>query len=147
MGRSQAPHRGNKEHRSNDSSKEPYLPPTPGDNTGYLDENQLTPNPRDKASPSPHAAIPLRDYLQASPNFLAESSCSSLSLDSCSSGRLVSYPWEVSVGNPLPRPFASVGMPPPDIVEEPNQDPILSNGLARSNLEDGPSTHYVDPSF
>ena len=59
----------------------------------------------------------------------------------------MSYPWEVSIANPLPGPFASIGMPPTDIVEEPNQDPTLSGGLARSFPEDGPDTHYIDPSF
>ena len=30
---------------------------------------------------------------------------------------------------------------------EPDQDLILSEGPARSDPEDGPSTHYIDPSF
>jgi len=132
---------------SNDSSTELYLSPTPGGNTCYLDENQLMPDPRDRDSPSPPIASPLRDYLQANPNFLAESSCSSLSLDSYSSGRLVSYAWEVSVAIPLPGPFVTVGVSPTNIVEEPNQDPVLSSSSARSDQEDGPGTHYIDPSF
>ena len=52
----------------------------------------------------------------------------------------MSYPWEVSVAKPLPGPFANVGMPPMDVVEEPNQDPVLSKGPVRSDLEDGPGT-------
>jgi len=59
----------------------------------------------------------------------------------------VSYPWEVSVANPLPGPFASVGMSPTDVVEEPEQDPAPSEGPARSNPKDGPGTHYIDPAF
>ena len=59
----------------------------------------------------------------------------------------MSYPWEVSVANPLPGPFASVGMSPTDVVEEPDQDPAPSDGPARSDPEDGPGTHYIDPSF
>ena len=59
----------------------------------------------------------------------------------------MSYPWEVSVANPLPDPFASVGMPPMDVVEEPDQDPAPSEGPAWSDPEDGPGTHYIDPSF
>ena len=59
----------------------------------------------------------------------------------------MSYPWEVSVTNPLPGQFASVGMPPTDVVEEPNQDPAPSEGPARSDPEDGPRTHYIDPAF
>ena len=59
----------------------------------------------------------------------------------------MSYPWEVSVANPLPGQFASVGMLQTDVVEEPDQDPTPSEGLARSGPEDGPRTHYVDPVF
>jgi len=59
----------------------------------------------------------------------------------------VSYPWEVSVANPLPGPFASIGMSPTDVVEEPDQDSAPSEGPARSDPEDGPGTHYIDPSF
>jgi len=53
----------------------------------------------------------------------------------------------VSIANPLLGLFASVGMPPTDIVEELDQDPILSSGPAWSNSKDGPSTHYIDLSF
>ena len=59
----------------------------------------------------------------------------------------MSYPWEVSVVNPLPGPFTSVGMPSTDVVVEYDQDPTLSEGPARSDPEDGPGTHYIDPSF
>ena len=59
----------------------------------------------------------------------------------------MSYPWVVSVANPLPEPFASVDMSPTDVVEEPNQDPALTGGPARSEPEDGPGTHYTDPSL
>jgi len=34
-----------------------------------------------------------------------------------------------------------------DVVEEPDQDPVLSEGPARSDPEDSPDTHYIDPSF
>jgi len=51
------------------------------------------------------------------------------------------------VANPLPGPFASVGMPPTDVVEELDQYPAPSEGPARSDPEDGPGTHYIDPSF
>jgi len=34
-----------------------------------------------------------------------------------------------------------------DVVEAPDQDPILSSGPARFDLEVGPDTHYIDPSF
>jgi len=95
----------------NASPTEPYFPQTLGGGVGYLEGNPLLSDPRDRDSPSPPRAILLRDYLVANPNFLAESSCSSLSLDSYSLGRLMSYPWEVSVANPLLGPFASVGMP------------------------------------
>ena len=59
----------------------------------------------------------------------------------------MSYPWEVSIANPLLKQFASVGMPPTDIVEEPDQDPVLSGGIAQSDPEDGADTHCIDPSF
>ena len=59
----------------------------------------------------------------------------------------MSYPWEVFVANPFPGPFASVGMPPTDVVEEPDRDPAPSEGPGRSDPEDGPRTHYIDPSF
>jgi len=141
------PSSGNREHRPDSSPVESYFPPAPMGDVGYSDGNLHMPDPRDRDSPSPPAAIPLRDYLAANPNFLAESSCSSLSLDSYSSGRPMSYPWEVSVANPLPGPFASLGMPSTDIVEELDQDLVLSSGPARSNPKDGPGTHYIDPSF
>jgi len=51
------------------------------------------------------------------------------------------------MANPLLGPFASVGMPPTDVVVESDQDLTLSEGPARSGLEDGPGTHYIDPSF
>jgi len=38
-------------------------------------------------------------------------------------------------------------MLPTDIVEEPDQDPVLSNSPTRCDLEDGPDTHYIEPSF
>jgi len=38
-------------------------------------------------------------------------------------------------------------MPSTNIVEEQDQDLVLSNGPARSDLEDGPGTHYINPSF
>ena len=53
----------------------------------------------------------------------------------------------MSVTNSLPRTFASTSMSSTDIVEEPNQNPILSNGPTRSNPEDGTNNHYIDPSF
>ena len=53
----------------------------------------------------------------------------------------------MSIANPLPGPFASIGMPSMDVVEAPDQDPILSSGPARFDLEVGPDTHYIDPSF
>ena len=137
----------NREYRCNDSSAEPYLSPTLGGDTSYLYENQFMLDLRDRHFPSPPATIPLRDYLHANPNILTKSSCSSLSFDSYSSGRPVSYPWEVSIVNPLPRPFASGGMSPIDIVEEPDQDPVLCSGSAPSDQEDGPGTHYIAPSF
>jgi len=34
-----------------------------------------------------------------------------------------------------------------DIVEEPDQDPVLFSGPARSDSKDGPGTHYIDLSF
>ena len=51
------------------------------------------------------------------------------------------------MANPLSGPFASVGMPSTDVVVEPNQDLTLSEGPARSDPDDGPGTHYIDPSF
>ena len=59
----------------------------------------------------------------------------------------MSYPWEVSVTNPLPGPFTSIGMLPTDVVEEPDQEPSPFEGPARSDPEDGPMTHYIDPAF
>jgi len=59
----------------------------------------------------------------------------------------MSYPWEVSVANPLPQQFASIGILPIDVVEEPDQDPAPSKGPARSDPEDGPGTHYIDLAF
>ena len=53
----------------------------------------------------------------------------------------------MSVANPLSGSFASVGMPPTDIVEELDQDPVLSSGSARFGPEDDPSIHYIDRSF
>jgi len=38
-------------------------------------------------------------------------------------------------------------MLPTDVVEEPDQDPAPSEGPARSDPEDRPGTHYIDPSF
>jgi len=138
---------GNWEHGYNDSSTEPYLPLTAGGDADYLDEHPFVSDPRDRDTMSPPASIPQRDYLSTDPNFLVKSFCSSLSLNSYSLGRHVSYPWEVSVANPLPGPFASVGMPPIDTIEEPNQDPVLSSSLARSDLEDGLDIHYINPPF
>ena len=121
-----------------------YLPPTPVGDAGYLDEHPFVSDPRDRDSLNLPVAIPLRDYLQANSNFLAESSCNSLSLHSYSSGRPVSYHWEVSIANPLLGPFTSISMPPMDIVEERDQDPVLSSNPARSDSEDGPDTHYIN---
>jgi len=126
---------------------ESYFPPTPGGDVDYSDGTLRMPDPRDKDSPSPPATIPLRDYLPTNPNILGKSSYNSLSLDSYSSRKPMSYPWEVSITNPLPGPSASVGMPSMDVGEELNQDPVLSSGPARTNPEDGPSTHCIDPSF
>jgi len=53
----------------------------------------------------------------------------------------------VSVANPLPGAFASIGMPSTNVVVEPDQDPTLFEGPARFDPEDGPGTHYIDPSF
>ena len=66
----------------------------------------------------PPAVIPLRDFLRANPNFLEESSNSSLTLDFYTSGRPVSYLWEAFVANLLPGGSTSVGMPPTIVVEE-----------------------------
>jgi len=38
-------------------------------------------------------------------------------------------------------------MPLTIVVEEPEQDPNPSSGPARSNLEDGPDSHYISPLF
>jgi len=133
--------------RFNNPSAQPSLSPIPGDNAGYLGEHRIEPDLASKHSLSPPTAIPVRDYLHANLNFLEESSSSPLSLDSYSSERLASYSWKVSIANPLLGPFASVGMPPIDTVEEPDQDPLLSSSLASFDLEDGPCTHYIDPSF
>jgi len=53
----------------------------------------------------------------------------------------------VSIANPLLGPFASKGMPTIDIVVEPDQDPILSNGPTRSDPYNRHGTHYIDPFF
>jgi len=90
-----SPSSGDREHRRNPHS-ESYSPPTLGGDSGRSHGTYLGPNLRVRDSPSPSAAIPLRDYLAGNPNFLAESSCSSLALDSHTSERPVSYPWEVS---------------------------------------------------
>ena len=116
-----SPSSGNRKHTPNYSPTEPYFPLTLGGDVGHLNGNPLMPDPRDRDSSSPLAAIPLWDYLVANLNFLAESSCSSLSLYSYSSGKPVSYPWEVCVANPLPGLFASVGMLSMDIMEEVDQ--------------------------
>ena len=141
-----SPSSSDREHRYNLHS-ESYFPPTLGDDSNCSYGTHSAPDSRARDSPSPPVTIPLRNYLVTNPNFLVESSCSSLSLDSHSSERPVSYPWEVSVVEPLPWPFVSVGMLHTDVVEELDQDPVLSEGPARSNLEDGPGTHYIDPSF
>ena len=59
----------------------------------------------------------------------------------------MSYPWEVSVANPLLGPFANVGMPSTNLVEELEQDLALSSSPTRPDPEDRPGTHYIDPSF
>jgi len=38
-------------------------------------------------------------------------------------------------------------MLPTDVVDEPDQDSVLSEGSARSDPEDGLDTHYIDYSF
>jgi len=38
-------------------------------------------------------------------------------------------------------------MLPTDVVEEPDQEPSPFEGPARSDPEDGPMTHYIDPAF
>jgi len=141
---SPSPGNGEREHHTH---SEWYLLPTPGGDFSQSYEAHPEPDIRSRDSPSPPAAIPLRDYLASNPNFLRENPSNSLLLDSYSSGRPLSYPWEVFVANPLPGPFASIGMPSTDVVVEPNQDPTLSEGPARSDPEDGPVTHYIDPFF
>ena len=39
----------------------------------------------------------------------------------------MSYPLAVLIASPLLGPFASIGMPPTNIVEEWDQDPVLSS--------------------
>jgi len=80
-------------------------------------------------------------------NFLEERFSSSLSIDSYSLGKLVLYPWQISIANPLFRAFASAGMPPANAVEEPEQDSTPSSGPSRSGLEDVPNSYYISPSF
>ena len=53
----------------------------------------------------------------------------------------------MSVANLVAGLFAIVSIPFTDIVEEPDQDLVLSSGLARSDPEDAPNTHYINPSF
>jgi len=53
----------------------------------------------------------------------------------------------VFVANPLPGSFASIGMPPTDIVEELDQDLIFSSGLAWFDSKDGLDDHHINPSF
>ncbi|KAJ8437474.1 hypothetical protein Cgig2_002975 [Carnegiea gigantea] len=96
---------------------------------------------------SPPVVISLRDFLRTNQNFLEESSSSSSCLDSYSSGKPVSYPWEVSTANPLSERFASVGVPPTNIVEESEQDLAPSSSPARSDPEDGPNSNYINSSF
>jgi len=128
-----SPSSGNGE-REHHTYSESYLPPTLGGDSNPSYETHPVPDIRSGDSPSPPAAIPLRDYLASNLNFLRDSPSSSLLLDSHSSGRPVSYPYPV-------------GMPSTDVVVEPDQDPTLSEGPARSDPEDGLGTHYIDPSF
>ena len=124
-----SPSPGNRE-REHHTHSESYLLPTPGGDFSPSYEAHPEPDIRSRDSPSPPAAIHLRDYLASNPNFLRESPSSSLSLDSYSSGRPMSYPWEVSVANALPGSFAGIGMPSTDVVVELDQDPTLSEGPA-----------------
>jgi len=90
--------------------------------------------------------MPLQDFFWLNPNFLKERSSSSPSLDSYSSGRTLSYTWEVSVVKLLRGPFASIGMLATD-VDVPELDPTLSGGFLRSDPEEAPGTHYINPTF
>ena len=54
----------------------------------------------------------------------------------------MSYLWDVSIANLLPKPFAIIGVPTTNILHKLELRPTPSNNLARFDLEDGPGTHY-----
>ena len=54
---------------------------------------------------------------------------------------------EVLVSNPLPWPFASIGISPTDIVQEPEVDLTPSSSPTRSYLKDEFGSDYINASF
>jgi len=53
----------------------------------------------------------------------------------------------MSIVNPLPELFSSIGMSTTDVVDAPQLDPVPSSSPTRSDLDEGAGSHYINPSF